>query len=89
MLGSWIKAQVSIKVNFHLNVSIVEELDTMLLSVLIRKQRIRLRNQRRLYLTTSRKGRDSIEKFSMISKIAVHQKTQLNFQVKKEHQNLF
>ena len=41
---NWIEAKVNIKVNFHSNALTVEELDTMLLSVLMRKQGIRLMN---------------------------------------------
>ena len=89
MLGNWIEAQVNIKVNFHLNALTLEDLDTMLLSVLIRKLGIRLKNQRKPYQKTGRKGRDSIENPSMLSKIVVHLKTQLNSQVKKEHMNLY
>ena len=86
---NWIAAQASIKVNFHLNSLTMEELDAMLLSVLIRKQRIRLKNQRKPYQRMGRKGRDSIENHFMLSKIAVHLKTQMNPQMKKEPLNFF
>ena len=80
MSRNQIEAQVNIKVNFCLNALTVEELDTMLLSVLIRKQRITVKNQRKPYI---RKGRDSIESLSIFSKTAVHLKTRMNPQVKK------
>ena len=70
--GNWVEAQVNIKVNFHLNALTMEELDTMLLSVLVRKQRIKVKNQRKPY---QRKGRDSIESISMLNKIVVHLRT--------------
>ena len=85
--GNWIEAQVNIKEKFHLNSLTVEDLDTMLLSVLIRKQRIRLKNQRKPYQRIDIKGRDSIEILSMLNKIAVHLKTQMNPQVRKEPLN--
>ena len=86
MSEDWIEAQVSIKVNFHLNALTVAELGIMHLSVLIRKQRIGLKRQRKK--KTGRKGRDSIEDHFMLSKIAVHLKTQMNPQMKKEPLNL-
>ena len=44
---NWIEAQVNINVNFHLNDLTMEELGTMHLSALIRKQRIKLKKQRK------------------------------------------
>ena len=70
MSEDWKEAQESIKVKFHLNALTVEDLDTTHLSVLIRRQRIRLKNQRKPYQRTGRKGRDSIENHFMLSKIA-------------------
>ena len=67
----------------------MEELDTMLLSVLIRKLGIRLKNQRKLYQRIGRKERNSIENLSMLNKTAVHLKTQMNPQVKKEPLNFY
>ena len=67
----------------------MEELDTMLLSVLIRKQGIRLKNQRKLHQITGKKERNSIENISMLNKTTVHLKTQMNPQVKKEHLNFY
>ena len=71
---NWIEAQVNLKVNFHLNALTMDELDTMLLSVLIRKLGIRLKNQRKLYQRTGRKERNSIENLSMLNKTAVYLK---------------
>ena len=85
MSEDWIKAQVSIKVSFHLNALTMEELGTMHQSVLTR---IRLKRQRKPKQITGRKGRDSIENHFMLSKIAVHLKTQMNPQMKKEPLNL-
>ena len=59
------------------------------LSVLIRKQGIRLKNKRKRYQRTGRKERNSIENLSILNKIAVHLKTQMNPQVKKEPLNLY
>ena len=78
MSENWIEAQANIKVNFHLNDLTVEELGTMLLSVLIRKQRITLKKQSKPKQITGRKGRDSGENHFMLSKIAVLLKTQMN-----------
>ena len=61
---------------------------TMHLSVLIRKQRIKLKRQRKPKQITGRKGRDSIENNFMLSKIAVHLKAHMNPQMKKEPLNL-
>ena len=87
MSEDWIEAQVSTKVIFHLNALTVEELGTMHRRVLTRKQRIKLKRQRKPKQITSRKGRDSKEDHFMLSKIAVHLKTQMNHQMKKEPLN--
>ena len=86
---NWTEPQVNIKVKFHSNALTMEELDTMLLSVLIRKQGIRLMNQRKLHQRTGRKERNSIENLTMFNKTAVHLKTQMNPQVKKEPLNFY
>ena len=67
----------------------MEELDTMLLSALIRKQRIRLKNQRKPCQKTGSKGRDSIENIFMLSKTTVHLKAQMNPRMKREPMNLY
>ena len=67
----------------------MEELDIMLISVLIRRQRIKLKRQRKPYQRTGRKGIDTGENHFMLSKIAVHLKTQMKPQMKKEPLNLY
>ena len=86
---NWIEVQENTKVNFLSNALTVEELDTMLLSVLIRKQGIGLKNQRKLHQRTSKKERNSIENPSMLNKTTVHLKTQMNPKVKKEPMNSY
>ena len=66
----------------------MEELGTMHLSVIITKQRIILKRKSKPKQIAGRKGRDSIEVHFMLSKIAVHLKTQMNPQMKKEPLNL-
>ena len=84
-----IEAQVNTKVNFLSNSLTMEELDTMLLSVLIRKQGIRLMNQRKLHQRTGRKEINSIENLIMFNKTTMHLKTQMNPQVNKEPLNFY
>ena len=86
---NWIEAQASIKVNFHLNALTVEELDTTHLSVLIRRQRIRLKRQRKPYQRTGRKGIDTGENHFMLSKTIVHLNAQMNPPMKREPLNLY
>ena len=89
MSEDWIEAQAIIKVKFHLNALTMEDLDTAHLSVLIRRQRIRLKRQRKPYQRTGRKGIDTKENNFMLSKIVVHLKTQMKPQMKKETLNLY
>ena len=84
----WIEAQATINVNFHLNALTVEELGTMYLSVLLRKQRISVKRQRKPKQIIGKKGIYSIENHFMLSKITVHLKTQMNPQMKKKPLNL-
>ena len=86
---NWIEAQVNIKVNFHSNALTVEYLDTMLLSFLIRKQGIRIMNQRKIHQRTGRKEINLVENPSMLNKTTVHLKTQMNPQVKKKPLNFY
>ena len=85
MSEDWIEAQVSIKISFHLNALIMEELGTMHQIFLTR---IGLKRQIKPKQITGRKGRDSIENYSMLSKIAVLLKTRMNPQMNKKPLNL-
>ena len=89
MSRNWIEVQVNTKLNFLSNALTVEELDTMLLSVLIRKQGIRLKIQRKINQRTGRRERISAENPFMLNKTTTHLKIQMKSQVKMEPLNFY
>ena len=71
MSRNWIDAQVNTKVNSPSNDLTVEEWDTMLLSVLTRKQGIKLKSQRKINQRTGRRERSLEENLSMLKKTEI------------------